>query len=126
MQQYLDHANEEVLAIGTIEHIDVLSSLKEVLAVPGLDLVFIGPGDLATSVGLKGRVDDPSVQNAIQSLERAILRSPVALGGVASTPARAREMIASGYKALVLGFDWSLLQRGVEAALAEVRRSTSG
>jgi 4-hydroxy-2-oxoheptanedioate aldolase len=123
MQEYLDQANDEVLAIGTIEHVDVLNSIKEVVAAPGLDLVFIGPGDLATSMGLKGRVDHPSVQSAIQTLESIILRSPVALGGVAPTPARAQEMIAKGYRAIVLGFDWSLLQQGITAALAAVRRN---
>ena len=123
MQEYLDQANEEVLAIGTIEHVDVLDSIGEVVAAPGLDLVFIGPGDLATSMGLKGRVDHPSVQSAIQTLESIILRSPVALGGVAPTPARAQEMIAKGYRAIVLGFDWSLLQQGITAALAAVRRN---
>ena len=126
MQEYLDQANDEVLAIGTIEHVDVLDSIGEVVAAPGLDLVFIGPGDLATSMGLKGRVDHPSVQSAIQTLESIILGSPVALGGVALTPARAQEMIARGYRAIVLGFDWSLLQQGITAALAAVRRSPRG
>ena len=42
---------------------------------------------------------------------------PVILGGVATTPEQARQMIARGYRALVVGFDWSLLQRGIAAAI---------
>lgn len=61
MRDYLDCADEEVLAIGTIEHIDAVRSISEVVATPGLDLVFIGPGDLATSMGFKGRTDHPDV-----------------------------------------------------------------
>jgi 4-hydroxy-2-oxoheptanedioate aldolase len=50
--EYLDCADEEVLAIGTIEHIDAVNS-------PGLDLLLIGPGDLATSMDLRGQTDHP-------------------------------------------------------------------
>jgi 4-hydroxy-2-oxoheptanedioate aldolase len=121
MREYLDRANEEVLAIGTIEHIDALDTVNSVVATAGLDLVFIGPGDLATSMGLKGKVDDPSVQSAIAKLELQILASPVLLGGVAHTAEQANAMIVRGYKALVVGFDWSLLQRGIATAISSIK-----
>jgi 4-hydroxy-2-oxoheptanedioate aldolase len=122
MRDYLDRADDELLAIGTIEHLDALQTIGEVVATPGLDLVFIGPGDLATSMGLKGRPEHPDVQDAMRRLEEAILESPVLLGGVAPTPEQANAMIARGYRALVVGFDWSLLQRGIAAAIAGVQR----
>ena len=67
----------------------------------GLDLTFIGPGDLATSMGHHGRADHPDVQTAIATLEKTILRSPVLLGGVAPTVEQANAMIERGYRALV-------------------------
>jgi len=122
MREYLDRANDEVLAIGTIEHVDALTSIADVCATPGLDLAFIGPGDLATSMGLKGQPDHPSVQNTIRQLEVAIAKSPVLLGGVAPTAEQANQMIARGYRALVVGFDWSLLQRGIASVIDGVER----
>lgn len=124
MREYLDRANDEVLAIGTIEHFDALETIGEVVATPGLDLAFIGPGDLATSMGLKGRTDHPDVQEAILKLEGVIRESNVLLGGVAPTAEQATAMMARGYKALVLGFDWSLLQKGINAVLDGIRRPT--
>ncbi|MGE5667581.1 MAG: HpcH/HpaI aldolase family protein [Betaproteobacteria bacterium] len=124
MREYLDRANDEVLAIGTIEHFDALETIGEVVATPGLDLAFIGPGDLATSMGLKGRTDHPDVQEAMLKLERVIRESSVLLGGVAPTAEQANAMMARGYKALVLGFDWSLLQKGINAVLDGVRQPT--
>jgi len=121
MRDYLDRANEEVLAIGTIEHIDAVDTVADVVATQGLDLVFIGPGDLATTMGLKGKADDPAVVTAISKLESIVLQSPVHLGGVAHTADQANAMIARGYKALVMGFDWSLLQRGIASAISDVR-----
>jgi len=122
MREYLDRADDEVLAIGTIEHIDAIGTIGDVVATPGLDLVFIGPGDLATSMGFKGRADHPDVQAAIKRLEEPIRTSPVMLGGVATTPEQANAMIARGYRALVLGFDWSLLQRGIASAIDGIGR----
>jgi 4-hydroxy-2-oxoheptanedioate aldolase len=120
MQDYVEHANANVLAIGTVEHVDALSNIDEIVGTPGLDLLFIGPGDLATSMGLK--VGAPEVQQVIDELERAIAKSPVMLGGVARSAEMANAMIARGYRALVLGFDWSFLQRGVASALEGIAR----
>jgi 4-hydroxy-2-oxoheptanedioate aldolase len=122
MREYQDRADDEVLAIGTIEHIDALETIEEIVATPGLDLVFIGPGDLATSMGHKGRVDHPDVQAAMKTLEEAIRPSSVILGGVATTADQIEAMAKLGYQALVVGFDWSLLQKGIASVLGDAPR----
>jgi 4-hydroxy-2-oxoheptanedioate aldolase len=121
-REYLDCADEEVLAIGTIEHIDATANIGDIVSTPELDLLFIGPGDLATSMGFKGRADLPEFQAAIKLLEAPILNSPVVLGGVAPNADLANAMIARGYRALVVGFDWSLLQRGIASAIDGIYR----
>jgi 4-hydroxy-2-oxoheptanedioate aldolase len=121
-RDYQDRADAEVLSIATIEHVAALDAIGDVVATPGLDLAFIGPGDLATSMGHRGRADHPEVQAAAMRLEEAIRGSPVVLGGVAPAPEQANAMIARGYRALVVGFDWSLLQRGAAAAVSGVNR----
>jgi 4-hydroxy-2-oxoheptanedioate aldolase len=123
MRDYLDTADDEVLAVGVIEHIDAVETAAEVVGTPGLDMVFIGPGDLATSMGLRGRSDHPKVQEAIGHIERAVQGSNVVLGGVATSAEQARAMMDKGYRALMVGFDWSLLQRGITAALEGMRKS---
>lgn len=117
MRDYQDRIDDEVLAIGTIEHIDAVTTLNEVVETPGLDLLFIGPGDLATSMGLKGRADHPDVQSAMASFEKIILPSAVKLGGVATSSEKIVAMRDRGYHALVIGFDWSLLQRGIDSLI---------
>jgi 4-hydroxy-2-oxoheptanedioate aldolase len=49
---YLDRANDEVAVIVQIEHIDAVSRAEEILSVPGVDLGFVGPSDLAWSMGV--------------------------------------------------------------------------
>jgi 4-hydroxy-2-oxoheptanedioate aldolase len=121
-RDYQDRADAEVLSIATIEHVAALETIGEVVATPGLNIAFIGPGDLATSMGHRGRADHPEVQAAALRLEETIRGSPVVLGGVAPVPEQANAMIARGYRALVVGFDWSLLQRGTAAAVSGVKR----
>ncbi|WP_439671283.1 2,4-dihydroxyhept-2-ene-1,7-dioic acid aldolase [Cupriavidus necator] len=122
MREYLDCADGEVLAIGTIEHVDAIGNIEDIVATPGLDLVFIGPGDLATSMGYRGRTDLPEVQAVIAQLETPILKSRVLLGGVAPTTDLANAMIARGYRAVVIGMDWSLLQRGLASVVDGISR----
>jgi 4-hydroxy-2-oxoheptanedioate aldolase len=72
-------------------------------------------------MGLRGRADHPEVAAAIKMLEEPILKSPVILGNVATTAEQANDMIARGYRAMVVGFDWSLLQRGIASTIEGIR-----
>jgi len=120
MTDYIGSANDGVVAAITIEHPDAVRSIDEIVAVPGIDLAFIGPGDLAMALGIPGQFEHPTFKRAVAEAESGILGSSVRLGGVARTPEQAREMIGRGYTAIVFGFDWSLLQqsaaRFIEAA----------
>lgn len=121
MAEYIKGANDNMLAIATIEHPDAVRNIDEIVAAAGLDLAFIGPGDLAMSLGLPGQFDHPKFLQAVAEAEAGILRSQVALGGVARTPEQARQMLDRGYKALVFGFDWLLLQQSAVRFMDEVR-----
>ncbi len=118
MQDYLDRANGNVLAIGTIEHSDALTAIDDIVNTPGLDVLAIGAGDLATSMGLRGEIDHPRVQACVQRIEDSIRGSGVIMGGVANTPAMIQAKKERGYRLLCIGFDWSLLQRGISSILA--------
>ena len=87
-----------------------------------IDLAVIGPGDLATSINKRGLPDDPEVVALTKRAEEGILRSGVPIGGVARTAEQANAMIARGYVALALGFDWSLFQRGIAASFDGIKR----
>jgi 4-hydroxy-2-oxoheptanedioate aldolase len=122
MPRYLQVADDEVLCIITIEDVEAVRRIDEIMSVPGLDLAIIGPGDLATSLGHRGQMDHPEVQAAIAEAEAGILRSNVPLGGVAFSPDQANRMVERGYRTLALGFDWLLLQRGAASVLDGLER----
>jgi 4-hydroxy-2-oxoheptanedioate aldolase len=106
----------------TIEHVEAVECIDEIMATPGIDLAVIGPGDLATSINKRGLPDDPEVVALMKRAEEGILKSGVPIGGVARTADQANRMIDRGYVALALGFDWSLFQRGIAASFEGIKR----
>jgi 4-hydroxy-2-oxoheptanedioate aldolase len=115
MADYMATADDDMICMITIEHV-------EIMATPGIDIAVIGPGDLATSINKRGFPDDPEVVALMQRAEEGILKSGVPIGGVARSAEQANAMIERGYVALALGFDWSLLKRGIATSLAGIRR----
>lgn len=122
MTEYMAAADDDVICMITIEHIDAVERIDEIMATPGIDLAVIGPGDLATSIDRRGRPDDPDVLDLMARAEAGILKSGVPIGGVARSADQANRMIERGYVALALGFDWSLFQRGIAASLEGIKR----
>ena len=72
---YMKSANQEILVITQIETYEAVENLDEILSVPGIDGFFIGPMDLATSMGFLGNPNTPEVQEVISRVEKKILGS---------------------------------------------------
>jgi 4-hydroxy-2-oxoheptanedioate aldolase len=122
MQTYADPADREILCILLIEHKDAIEAIDQIVAVPGVDACLIAPFDLAMSYGYRDGPDHAEVQAAITQAERAIVSSPVHLGGLALTSEIANAMIGRGYRMILTGFDIRLLQQGAAAILSGIER----
>jgi 4-hydroxy-2-oxoheptanedioate aldolase len=122
MPDYMARADDSMICMITIEHVDAVNRIGEIMATPGIDIAVIGVGDLATSIGKRGQPGDPEVQALVAKAEAGILKSGVPLGGAALNAEMGNAMIERGYVALALGFDWSLFQRGIAAGFEGIRR----
>lgn len=122
MPDYMAGADDEMICMITIEHVDAVNRIDEIMATPGIDVAVIGPGDLATSIDKRGQMDDPELLELIARAEAGILKSGVPIGGVARTAEQANALVDHGYRAIALGFDWSLFQRGILAAFEGIKR----
>ncbi len=120
--EYYTAAREQLLNVVLIEHHAALAQLDDILSVPGIDAAAIAPGDLSVSVGYPGQREHPEVLKVIAEIERKVLASNVALGGVAFSPDEANEKVKNGYRMVFLGADVTFLQRAVSAALDGVNR----
>ena len=122
MADYMATADDDMICMVTIEHVEAVERIDEIMATPGIDIAVIGPGDLATSINKRGQLEDPQVLSLIARAEAGILKSGVPIGGAARSTEQANAMIARGYAALAIGFDWSLLQRGIAASFEGIKR----
>ena len=122
LADYIACANDEILNIVLIEHIDAVEAADEILAVPGIDVASIAPFDLSGSLGLTGQRDHPDVRAAIERAEERILANGVVLGGLADSVEAIGRMKARGYRALILGADIGLIGAGAAPLLEAVRR----
>lgn len=119
MRQYQDEACDEILLMATLEHPD--SDAAAIFATPGIDAAAIGVGDLATAIGFKGQVERPEVQAIVAEWEKEARKARVPLAGLVPSVEAIPALRERGYRLLVPGFDWALLQRGVAPFVAATR-----
>jgi 4-hydroxy-2-oxoheptanedioate aldolase len=102
---YLDKADEEVCLLVQAETVTALTNLEAICAVDGIDGVFIGPADLAASMGYRGKPGHPEVQAAIEQAMKTIIGSGKAAGTLSSDPMLARRYLNLGCTFVATGVD---------------------
>lgn len=122
---YLRQGNDALLKIILVETAEAVRDIDEIVSVDGLDVATIAPGDLAASLGHPGNLEHPEVLEAMRVVEEAVLRSGVALGGVALSAAEVRRKIERNYRLLILGFDVGLLHAASAGIVSAVRTSVN-
>lgn len=84
--EYLAHSAREPLVIIQIEHRDAVGNLDEILSVPGIDSVCIGPCDLSASYGKPGDFFDPEIAAAIDLVREKVFAAGLLCGGFCAGP----------------------------------------
>ena len=120
--EYLKVANSEIMAILLIEHIEGVNRIDEILTVPGIDLICVGPGDLSASMGLLGQATHTRVEEAIQKVLAAAKKAKVPAGTMAVTPDDANRRIEQGFQFILVGFDTGFLTSGAKGILGQIKR----
>lgn len=108
-RDYLDVANDETCLLVQAETVTALGNLKAICAVDGVHGIFIGPADLAASMGHRGNPNHPEVQAAIDEAIKTIVASGKAAGTLTSDATLARRYLALGATFVAVGIDVSLL-----------------
>jgi 4-hydroxy-2-oxoheptanedioate aldolase len=111
---YVLHANDTVLAIIQIETKKGLENVDAIAAVPGLDMLYVGPSDLGLALGREARQNqtDPVVLEAIDRILAAAKRAGLKAGMHCTSAEYAGQMIARGFDFVTVISDENLLARG--------------
>jgi 2-keto-3-deoxy-L-rhamnonate aldolase RhmA len=119
----LQTLNQSTYVVVQIEGAAALERAHEIAAVPGLDAIFVGPYDLALSLGVA-----PGSAPARAAAERvaAAVPAPLALGIYVDDPAHCAGWAARRFALQCVGFDGRMLSGGARMLAARARRSVAG
>jgi 4-hydroxy-2-oxoheptanedioate aldolase len=120
---YLKGANGFTLTFAMIETREALAIVDDILAVPGIDAIFIGPSDLSLALA-NGAALDPMGKPVTEALTHALSRARAAgkrAGIYAATGERAAEFVRLGFDLVALGSDVAFLRAGAAVMMRETR-----
>lgn len=118
---YAKRAADELCVLVQVETVEALSEIEAIAAVDGVDGIFIGPADLAASMGYAGELQNPKVVTAIDDAIRRIRAAGKPAGILTPDPVFAKRCIENGTVFTAVGVDAAILARSAEALLKQFR-----
>jgi 4-hydroxy-2-oxoheptanedioate aldolase len=122
---YYSRANDEMCVIVQLETPTALDALESIATVDGLDALFIGPSDLAASLGHPGHSGHPEVRAAIEGACRRARAIRIPIGILAPVEEDARHFLEIGFGFVAIGSDIVTLRRGVDGIVERFRSFSS-
>jgi 4-hydroxy-2-oxoheptanedioate aldolase len=120
---YVERANQEIVVIVQVEHVEAVKHARDILSVPGIDAYFVGPNDLCMSLGLPPSLepDVPAFWEALEEVQRTARDAGVAAGIHVATAERANRMLEAGYRFISIASDAAFMATAASSALKQVR-----
>ncbi len=119
--EYIQSANAQTVVMIQIEHKDAVANVEEILGIPEIDVIFIGPYDLSGSMGLLGEVAHPEVVDAIGKVRKACAAANIALGIFCSNADQAFAQTKLGAQVVAVGTDLMHMARSAQLVLEATR-----
>ncbi len=116
--------NEAVLCIPMVETVEAVAKTAEIARAPGVDAIYVGPGDLSISLGLPPRNNDgnPSFDEALAAILEACAAED-RIAGIQANPGLAAQRVAQGFGLVTVATDIGLMKKTMTESLAALRQS---
>ncbi|RLC38980.1 MAG: aldolase [Candidatus Nealsonbacteria bacterium] len=119
--KYFKCANEETMIIAHIEGVEGINNLNEILSVPGIDVIFIGPYDLSQSLGIPGEVNHPLVTEKMKEVVLKCKENKIAVGTFADDVETAKSWILLGVQYMSFSVDVGILYETSKNILKQLK-----
>ncbi len=116
------NANEDTLLVLHLEAEESMGRVEDILAVPGIDVAFVGPYDLSQTMGIPGQVTHPKVREAMRAVVQAAGKRGVAVGCFANSAEQAALWLNEGVSYLIYSVDSSIFVDSCRSIRREVDR----
>ncbi len=117
--EYMKAANEHLVIVAQIEHVDALRHVQSICANERVDVIFIGRYDLSASLGYPGELEHPEVVRVEEAICSAARSAGKWLGTIVHHPDYFRRTVASGYNFILVPSLMNYMVSGLNAFLQE-------
>lgn len=117
---WIEAQNRELLVAVKVESAQGIENIEEIAAVPGLDAILIGPGDLSATMGIPGQMDHPRLEQAIERMLVACRQNGIAGGPHVGSAQAIRKWADRGATFMSYGMDGSMLMEASRRAVDEI------
>jgi 4-hydroxy-2-oxoheptanedioate aldolase len=122
MGRYLREANEQTFVLIQMEEPHAVERAEEIAAVPGVDMLMLGPADFTVITGIPGEFSHPTVTSAIEAIARAAKNTGKHWAATCGSVEVARKMIEMGARLIFHGCDIVFVKNGLDQLQANFGR----
>jgi 2-keto-3-deoxy-L-rhamnonate aldolase RhmA len=116
-ESYYDFADRNIMVVIIVEEARALEEIDAIAATPGVDVIFVGTSDLSFSLGCRGQLDHPKVQDALKKIVAAGRANHKTLGAPAGDPGLIRKYMEQGFMFFQTTTELNLMARGARQLL---------
>jgi 2-keto-3-deoxy-L-rhamnonate aldolase RhmA len=123
IQDYFQHAAENILVLPQIETAQAVENAEAIAAVEGVDALLIGPADLSINLGVPLDLDCQAFADAVRQVARAATDAGKAFGVITVGAELACRWLAEGARMIIAGSDHALMRAKLDETLAAIRQA---
>lgn len=120
--EYMAEANRNIITAVQIETLDAAELVDEIAAIDGVDMLYVGPGDLSVAMGHLGQTGDPQVRQVISAVGRACKANGKIAGCHCGNVDHFRALADMGIGAIGYSCELTMLRSGAEAIIDSGRK----
>lgn len=121
LEKHFKYSNEKTLLIPQCETAECLEDLENIVAVDGVDGIFVGPFDLSISLGIPGQMDNPIMVNAMKRIQKVCKDAGKLSFIFASSVEDSKLKLSWGYDSVTCGMDAMFLLTAYKNLIADIR-----
>lgn len=122
MAEYIVEANRQTFTVIQLEEQRAVDAAEAIASVPGVDVIFLGPGDFSILSGIPGQFDHPRIQKATETIARAAKNAGIHWGCPAFSSKHAEALMGLGARFLTHNADILLVKEGLERIQTDFSR----
>jgi 2-dehydro-3-deoxyglucarate aldolase len=115
-------ANDATVCIVQIETSESLRNVDEIAAVPGVDVLFVGPRDLSSALGVPAQFTSAEYLSALEAVVTAAKAANIRAGILAANVDNANQCLANGFSFVAIASDSTFVAKGAQDSVDQVRK----